>query len=123
MKRGGFISRRSKLSPISKRRAPQLRQYAKQRKRFLAEHPICQVWCAHNGWTQTPEGSYSGHGKLASDKYLVEIGAQRAVDVHHKRGRIGLMLIAEEHWMAVSRKAHDWIHANPKEARARGWLE
>lgn len=44
-------------------------------------------------------------------------------DCHHKRGREGKLLLAEAHWLFVSRVGHNFIHANPGIARANGWLE
>lgn len=46
-----------------------------------------------------------------------------ATDVHHKLGREGLLLFDVRHWLPVCRPCHDWIHAHPIEAAARGWLE
>src|SRR5687768_7920981 len=44
------------------------------------------------------------------------------VDVHHAFGR-GPYLLDESTWIAVSREGHDWIHAHPNQARAKGWLK
>ena len=46
-----------------------------------------------------------------------------ASEVHHKLGREGLLLFDVRHWLPVCRTCHDWIHAHPIEAAARGWLE
>jgi hypothetical protein len=43
------------------------------------------------------------------------------VDVHHMKRR-GKYFLDTSSWLAVSRQAHDWIHSNPKEATAMGWL-
>jgi hypothetical protein len=47
---------------------------------------------------------------------------QVATEIHHKRGRVGNLLLDKRHWLAVSRDGHNWIHAHPTEARMRGWL-
>lgn len=44
------------------------------------------------------------------------------LEVHHRRGRQAALLTAEEHWMALCRRCHNWIHEHPAKARARGWL-
>ena len=44
-------------------------------------------------------------------------------DVHHVRGRAGLLLFDIRHWLAVCRPCHGWIHANPKRAHELGLLE
>lgn len=38
-------------------------------------------------------------------------------DVHHTRGREGLLLFDIRHWLPVCRKCHNWIRDNPKQAR------
>ncbi len=43
-------------------------------------------------------------------------------DIHHKRGRIGLLLFDVRYFMAVCRRCHDFIHQHPKEAKALGLL-
>lgn len=40
-----------------------------------------------------------------------------ADDVHHIRGREGLLLFDIRYWLPVCRKCHDWIRDNPKQAR------
>lgn len=46
----------------------------------------------------------------------------RANQIHHVRGRIGPLLCATEHWLAVSAEGHFWIGAHPIAARENGWL-
>lgn len=46
----------------------------------------------------------------------------RATEVHHTNGREGERLNDQEYWLAVSREAHQWIHANPELAKEQGWL-
>ena len=41
---------------------------------------------------------------------------------HHIRGRSGNLLWDTRFFLAVSQQGHDWIHANPGEAAARGWI-
>ena len=45
-----------------------------------------------------------------------------ATEVHHTNGRENERLLNREDWLAVSREGHQWIHLNPKLARAKGWL-
>ena len=78
---------------VSKKREAALRIYTCQRKRFLAEHPRCEI-CA----------------KRASD------------DVHHTHGRLGANYLDEMTWLAVCRTCHEWIHSHPREAREKHWL-
>lgn len=47
---------------------------------------------------------------------------QAVTQCHHMAGREGDLLLAEEHWLFVSDKGHNWIHSHPNEARAAGWI-
>ena len=46
----------------------------------------------------------------------------KTTEVHHTNGRENERLIDREFWLAVSREGHQWIHANPKISREKGWL-
>lgn len=81
---------RKQIRKVSSARSKRLREYSAKRKVFLAENPKCSVF---------PE--------------------LKASEVHHTRGRIGRLLNMIEFWVPVSRKGHDWINANPAEARKR----
>jgi len=100
LRRSGFGLRRTRLRPCSLRQRLRLAVYYKLREEFLArpENQWCPVALALRGI------------KL------------RTTDIHHKRGRIGPLLLDWNHWLAVSRWGHEWIHQHPAEARARGWL-
>lgn len=50
------------------------------------------------------------------------ITKERATEVHHMNGREGERLNDISYFLGVSRYGHMWIHANPEEARLRGWL-
>ncbi len=126
LRRSRFNSPRARISPVSKRRAPQLRAYSIARKRYLAEHPICEVWCSEKGWQWYAPGRYRHEGVVATWDaeacFLRTEGAPLSVEIHHRKGRVGALLLDERWWFAISRQNHDRIHANPKEARERGWL-
>jgi hypothetical protein len=46
----------------------------------------------------------------------------RLNEVHHTRGRAGSLLLDERFWLALSKQGHRWVHENPEEARAHGWI-
>lgn len=48
--------------------------------------------------------------------------AKLTADIHHQRGRVGTLLLDTRFWIAVCRSCHDWIAANPAQARAEGLL-
>ena len=48
--------------------------------------------------------------------------ARETEDVHHKRGKVGLLLFDVRHFIPVCRTCHDWIGDNPEKARELGLL-
>lgn len=100
LRRNSGLLRRSRLSPISPRRKARLTEYFRKRALFLA----------------SPENQWCKVAMALWGKSL------RTRDIHHVRGRYGMLLNDETHWLAVSREAHDWIHQHGDLARARGWL-
>lgn len=84
-------------SRTSKRKQEE-RIYAQRRKIFLLNHPWCAV------------------AKALRER------ARPATQVHHKRGRIGRLLLDERHWLPVSMWGHEWINSHPAQARTLGLL-
>jgi hypothetical protein len=83
--------KKTKLKAVSDKRRAQQRIYLVDRKAFLAQRPICEI-CQRG----------------------------RSVDVHHRRGRYGRLLLDRTEWIALCRTCHDLVHSNPKWARAEG---
>jgi hypothetical protein len=85
------------------------RLYATRRRWFLAmpENSSCPV--AWAGLIPDLNGYLRPHWRAA-------------VEIHHTRGRIGRMLLAEEFWLGVSSEGHRWIHDHPALARESGLL-
>ena len=69
-------------------------KYAKQRKEYLSNNPIC-------------------HAKI----YKCSL---RATDIHHKNGR-GVYHLDESIWLPVCRNCHMWIEEHPAEAYELGF--
>lgn len=80
------------VRPMSAERREEMAEYLEKKGLFLKLNPIC---------------IFSG---------------EQSEDVHHVRGRAGLLLGDTRYWLAVSRKVHDWIHANREQAIAKGLL-
>ncbi len=99
-----MITRRKPIRRVSSKRAKQLKEYAKLRNEFLKANPICRVWLDEN-----PEAELRPSSAIACD-------------IHHMKSRVGKMLLDTRYWMAVSRTAHQRIHAFPKWAREKGYL-
>ncbi len=121
LKRGGPLKRTKRLSPVSKKRRKESAIYLKKRAAFLEAHPFCEVWLQNNGieLVDVPDG-LDGTFSIISDGKTKT--APRSTEVHHTAGRTGENYLDESTWMAVSRQAHEWLHAHPREARAKGWL-
>lgn len=84
------------IKQISDKRAIQLKEYSKLRKKFLKENPKCAVY-----------------------PYL------KAVEIHHtypgsNRNRYFLEVST---WMAVSREGHNFIHNNVSLSKSKGYLK
>lgn len=43
-------------------------------------------------------------------------------EIHHSRGRGGILLFDVRYWLPVCNSCHSYLHAYPAEARAKGWL-
>jgi hypothetical protein len=99
-KKNKVVKPPTKTKQVSKKRKEETDEYSLARKEFLfkPENEFCIVMATM-------------HGKTV-----------RCTEVHHKYGRENERLLDQEYWLAVSRKGHQWIHANPKLAREAGWL-
>ena len=84
------------MRPASPKRAAQNRVYARRRRVFLEEHPRCSF----------PAGC-----------------TQAATEVHHRRGRVGALLLDESSWSAICRDHHRWITEHPAAAVEMGISE
>jgi hypothetical protein len=107
---------RTRLRPVSNKRAAGLREYSKRRKAFLEAHPYCQWWLAEHGLEESD--IINGYVLLPEGWTPVP----RSTDVHHKNKRFGSRLNDERFWMAVSREGHEWIERHKNLAREKGYL-
>lgn len=83
---------RSNLPVRSKKRARQERVYSSDRHPFLREHPICPVT------------------------------GEATTDLHHSARRHGEWLNIKRYWIALSRRAHDWVEKNSTWAQQAGLM-
>lgn len=83
---------KAKIKRTSKKRAKENRQYTPVKRKYLQDHPICEV-----------EGC----------------GAP-STDLHHVRGRSGKQLLKIEDFMATCRPHHDQFEKEDKAARDAG---
>lgn len=78
----------------SVKRAKQECEYLKENKIYLKVNIYC-------------EAKVQCHGMLSNQ-------------VHHKKGRIGDLLLNKEFWLPVCNQCHKWIECHPIEAKELG---
>ena len=78
----------------SARMAKLMREYLVRKAQFFAKHPKCAIY-----------------------PFL------EATQIHHRKGRLGKLLLDEQYWMAVSQEGHSFIQDHPALAYDMGWLE
>lgn len=110
---------RKPIRKVSNKRAKQNREYSKVRAEFLKAHPWCQVQIQTVGVNE--EDVIAGHGRVQLPNGTWMLFAE-ATEIHHKRGRFRSRLCESEYFLACSEAAHRWIHNNPKEAYAAGFM-
>lgn len=81
-----------KIKTVSKRRYSEGRLYSELRKEFLKQHPICPIF-----GTQTEE-------------------------IHHSAHKEGCWLNLQRYWIALSHKAHRYIHHHRRWAQDNGFF-
>ena len=90
---------KSVIPPVSSKRKKKDQEYLKLRERFLTQNHLCQV-------------AVSGCTNGATDVHHTYAGANRDA-----------FYLVQSTWKAVCRNCHDWVHANPAEARIMNWLK
>ena len=85
--------KKSRIAPRSKKSQAQENIYSQLRKAFLnkEENKVCPI-------TKDP-----------------------TTDVHHKKGKIGDLLIDTRYWVALSREGHAFVEQNPIWAKENGY--
>jgi hypothetical protein len=89
----------SDIPRVSAKRAKKDTEYAKLRHRYLTDNNLCRV-------------KVGGCGHMATDVHHTYAGANRDA-----------FYLVQSTWISVCRNCHDWIHANPAEARIMNWLK
>ena len=52
---------------------------------------------------------------------ICPITKKPTTDIHHKRGRIGSLLLDQRYWVALSREGHKYVEENPEWAKMNGF--
>lgn len=81
-----------KIPNRTPKRAAQERQFhQKDKPEYLEENPYCEA--------------------------KLNVCTYQAIEVHHKKGRIGDLLNDKKYFLSVCRNCHEWIESHPKEAK------
>ncbi len=92
---------RKRVRQVSKHHAEELAEYRRRAPVYLNENPVCLA-CP----------------KMVGVALVVDERPHRSESVHHKRGRLGPLLLDERHWLPTCIHSHDWIHSNIALARS-----
>lgn len=84
------------IPPRSQKRSKEERIYSGKRIIFLQENPMCQA-------------------------HLPGICTKHATQIHHKKGKIGGLLLNILFWLGVCHACHEWIENNREEAMEKGF--
>lgn len=123
MKRTPLKRSKKPIRKVSQKRAPQLRQYTKDRLDFLEKNPWCQIYIRRFNIDPAEVREHNGAYKVMNLGTAYWKMVPLATDIHHVRGRVGLMLLDQKYWMSACREQHDWAHANGKQARLQGIIQ
>lgn len=104
--------KRKQETPIRKRSKEGARLdriYSQERRWFLAlpENATCPI--AASGLIPDLSGELRPHHRSATT-------------IHHRKGRVGSLLLDKAFWLGASFEGHQFIHANPKIAYEKGWM-
>lgn len=55
------------------------------------------------------------------DGKICPVTGEQATEIHHMKGRVGLLLTDERYWIPVSREGHLKIELNPVWAKEKGY--
>jgi hypothetical protein len=89
------VPEKKEIGKVSEKRKDLDKVYAKVRKQYLTVHPFC-------------EAKIEGCGKVA-------------IEIHHKKGKVGENYTDAKTFLAVCRQCHNSIEKNPAWARQQGF--
>ena len=55
------------------------------------------------------------------ENQICPITKKKTTDIHHKKGRIGSLLLDTRYWVALSREGHKYVEENPEWAKENGY--
>ncbi len=119
MKRSGPIQRKTPLRSVSKKRQKLNRQRAQMVKTELEDRPDCEAGPVISEFLKS---YYSENAAFWFDRKTPCYG--RASELHEPLRRSqGGSIVDPDNTVAICRRCHDWVHANPDDALRCGLLE
>lgn len=119
--------KRSPIRKVSKKRSKAWAEYLVRRKRFLSEHPHCQVFLLET-FVNTPSNTVGmtladaeALAGVSDHNYLSLI--PKSTEIHHRRKPKATYLNDESTWLAVCREMHEKIENHKGWAREKGYLD
>lgn len=108
---------RKRIRSSTPRRARELSRYRQRVKVWLTlpENKFCGAHIWVNG---VPRASLNPAGVVDFSK----LPKAPSTQCHHRRGRMGKLLLMEEHWVPVCDDCHRWIHSHVEKARDIGLI-
>lgn len=113
--------KRTKLRPVSPKRAKANREYLKRRAVYLKAHPYCQIWLKVKNADERLCIYRDGAVFLKDD--MIVVRAPLSTEIHHSKKPKATYLNDESTWFAASRYWHNWVEEHKKEARELGLLQ
>lgn len=96
------------------------------RRRSLKRIQLDRIYEDRRKWFLTDAGN-GGCPVAASGLIADYFGEKRphfrkAVQIHHRRGRVGPLYLDETYWLGVSAEGHQFIHMHPSISYEKGWM-
>ena len=122
--------KRTRLSPVSKKRKREMQVYNRLAKEIVEQFPLCQAWLIIHSFDRVASDAWQelyrlngSRPKTESPLHGLPATCPLSTDCHHVRGRSGKYYLDKTYFMALSRVVHTWVHNNPLKARGCGLLQ
>jgi hypothetical protein len=116
-----------RMRQVSPRRARENARYRRLEAKYLADHPLCQIFLARHRIDEATVLSvyYDLYARYPGSVIATAwngLNIPQSTQVHHRNKRDRTRLNRMEYWMAGSAGEHQWTEDHKDEARAIGIL-
>lgn len=117
------LKRTSGLPKVSKKRRAANSEYSERRKRYLEEHPYCQIFIKLRDLNEADVIKNNGTTMGRDMVHGVKVHyVPRATTIHHTKKPRCKYLNDESTWLSASMEWHDWVENHKADARRLGLL-